>query len=51
LLEEGRFQDSFQDKGRFSDLLSEIPVYVILNPKVALMGAACYGLTFLGGKS
>lgn len=51
LLEEGRFQDSFQDKGRFSDLLSEIPVHVILNPKVALMGAACYGLTFLGGES
>jgi len=51
LLEEGQFQDSFQDKGRFSDLLSEIPVHVILNPKVALMGAACYGLTFLGGES
>jgi glucokinase len=43
--------DSFRDKGRFSDLLSDIPVHVILNPDVALMGAACFGLDFLGGSS
>jgi glucokinase len=27
-----------------SDLLARMPVHVILNPKVALLGAACYGL-------
>ena len=48
LIEEG-FLDSFRDKGRFSDLLSDIPVHIILNPEVALMGAACFGLDFLGG--
>jgi glucokinase len=27
-----------------SDLLARVPVQVILNPKVALLGAACHGL-------
>jgi glucokinase len=44
LLEDGRFMDAFRQKGRFSDLLSQIPVCVILNPKAALLGAACHGL-------
>jgi glucokinase len=44
LLEDGRFLDAFRQKGRFSDMLSRIPVRVILNPKSALLGAACYGL-------
>lgn len=47
LLKGDRFQSSFIDKGRFSDLLSDIPVHVILNPKVALLGAACHGLGLL----
>jgi len=34
---------SFRHKGRLSDLVSQMPVFVILNPKVALFGAACYG--------
>jgi glucokinase len=38
------FLTSFRDKGRFRSLLSRIPVKVILNPKAALLGAACYGL-------
>ncbi len=48
-LQNGRFQQSFQRKGRFSDLMAAIPVHVILNPKVALLGAACHGLEFLNG--
>ena len=45
-LEDGRFMKDFQDKGRMSDLMARIPVHVILNPKVALLGAACHGLEF-----
>ncbi len=44
-LESGPFMEAFRRKGRFSDLLSRIPVHVILNPKVALLGAASYGLS------
>ncbi|MCK4450516.1 MAG: glucokinase [Anaerolineae bacterium] len=43
-LEQGRFMEAFRRKGRFSDLLARVPVHVILNPKVALLGAACHGL-------
>lgn len=39
------FMQAFTHKGRFSDLLSRIPVHVILHPQAALLGAACYGLT------
>jgi glucokinase len=34
------FMEAFTNKGRFSKLMSQIPVHVILNPKVALLGAA-----------
>jgi len=44
LLQRGPFLRAFAAKGRFSGLLSRMPVCVILNPKVALLGAACYGL-------
>jgi glucokinase len=43
-LEQGRFMEAFCNKGRMSDLLTRMPVHVILNPKVALLGAACQGL-------
>lgn len=43
-LEDGAFMAAFTDKGRFSDMLAKIPVYVILNEKTALFGAACYAL-------
>ncbi|HLX58682.1 MAG TPA: glucokinase [Ktedonobacteraceae bacterium] len=42
-LSNGRFMQSFRNKGRFGQLLSTIPVHVILNPKVALLGAARHG--------
>jgi glucokinase len=43
-LEKRPFMEAFQRKGRLSDLMAEMPVHVILNPKVALLGAACHGL-------
>lgn len=44
LLQNGVFMESFLNKGRMSGLTGRIPVYVILNPKAALIGAASYGL-------
>lgn len=37
---DGRFIAAFRRKGRFSSLLAEIPVDVIINPAVGLLGAA-----------
>jgi glucokinase len=40
----GLFMEAFTDKGRFKSILSRMPVNVILNDKIALMGAAvCAG--------
>lgn len=44
-LKEDIFSRGFYDKGRFRDLMTRIPVYVILNSQAALLGAA-----FIGGK-
>jgi glucokinase len=43
-LKDGTFMASFVNKGRFADMLAQIPVYVILNDQTALFGSACYGL-------
>jgi glucokinase len=43
-LKDGTFMASFVNKGRFAEMLARVPVYVILNEKTALFGAACYGL-------
>jgi glucokinase len=42
-LEGSRFLQSFRFKGRFSDMMSRIPVHVIVG-RAALAGAAIYGL-------
>jgi len=47
LLKTGLFMKSFTDKGRFTSMLTKVPVYVILNPKTALFGAAAFGLNHL----
>ena len=44
-LKDGTFMAAFAKKGRFSDMLAHVPVYVILHKKPALLGAAYYGLT------
>lgn len=41
-MKKGFFHSSFVDKGRFADLLSSIPVYLILNPNTALLGSAAF---------
>ncbi|HEY9447546.1 MAG TPA: glucokinase [Burkholderiales bacterium] len=38
-LQDGRFIEAFLHKGRFDDLLSTIPVDVVMNPAVGLYGA------------
>jgi glucokinase len=43
-LRRGQFMRAFQQKGRLSHLMAQMPVHVILNPKAALLGAACHGL-------
>ena len=37
---DGRFMKAFLRKGRFQQILSAIPVNLITNPKVGLLGAA-----------
>jgi glucokinase len=37
------FMQAFTHKGRFNHILAQMPVHVILNPKVALLGAAIHG--------
>lgn len=40
LLQQGGFMASFCNKGRMRSILTQIPIYIILNPQVGLMGAA-----------
>lgn len=44
LLQQATFIDAFTTKGRLSDLVKAMPVYVVLNDKIALHGAAHYAL-------
>jgi glucokinase len=44
-LQSGSFTPSFSRKGRFSTMLSRMPVHVILQPKTALFGAAYGAIT------
>lgn len=38
------FLHSFQAKGRFTQMLANVPVHIVTNPKLALLGAARHGL-------
>jgi len=42
LLQSNAFMTAFKNKGRMSSILNNIPVKVIVNPKVGLIGAAIY---------
>ncbi|MGH2346561.1 MAG: glucokinase, partial [Chloroflexota bacterium] len=44
MLQYNGFMASFKRKGRFADLLNRVPVHVILNPKIAMIGAAAHAL-------
>jgi glucokinase len=39
-LQAGGFMAAFRAKGRLGDFMSQVPVHVIVNPKVGLLGAA-----------
>jgi len=39
-LEGGTFMNAFLDKGRFVELLADVPINVILNPRCALLGSS-----------
>ena len=43
-MQDGKFLDTFKDKGRVSPLIQEIPVHIVLNPQVGLVGSVLYGL-------
>jgi glucokinase len=45
VLADGVFMNAFSNKGRFKDLLENIPVRVILNDRSAILGAAHCALT------
>ena len=40
MLQAGAFMKAFRDKGRMSSRMAKIPVHVIMNSRVGLMGAA-----------
>ena len=42
-MQNNQFMQAFTHKGRLTPLLTQMPVHVILNPKVALLGAAIHG--------
>jgi glucokinase len=44
LLQDGRFLAAFKHKGRMSPLLEQMPVRVVLNSQVGLLGAVLYAL-------
>ncbi|MCU0570896.1 MAG: glucokinase [Oculatellaceae cyanobacterium Prado106] len=44
LIESGGFLRAMTDKGRMRSLMEQIPVHVILNPQVGLIGAALYAV-------
>jgi len=44
-LRDGSFVNAFVDKGRLADLMRSIEVRVVLNPRLALIGAACVART------
>ncbi|MEO5684203.1 MAG: glucokinase, partial [Chitinophagaceae bacterium] len=43
LLQTGEWYKHFLDMGRMKKLLEEVPVYVVMNDKTAVLGAAYYG--------
>ncbi|MEI7842146.1 MAG: glucokinase [Gallionellaceae bacterium] len=39
-MQNGCFMQTFLDKGRFKDLLSTLPMFIVLNPDIGLLGAS-----------
>lgn len=47
LMKEGKFLTTLTDKGRMKNLIEKIPIYIVKNPHVGLIGAAHYAATKL----
>jgi glucokinase len=45
LIQEGEFINAFQNKGRMKSLIKKIPIHIVLNPQVGLIGAALCAAT------
>ena len=44
LIQDGKFLKTFKDKGRVSTLIEAVPVHIVLNPQVGLVGSVLYAL-------
>lgn len=38
------FLEAFQDKGRLRPMVADMPIYLVIHPNTALLGAACHAL-------
>jgi len=47
LLQDGTFLQIFKSKGRVSPVLENIPIHIVLNPEVGLIGAMLYAASFI----
>jgi glucokinase len=47
-LADGTFLDAYSDKGRLGTLVMRMPVHIVLNTDIALLGAARYGMDMSG---
>lgn len=45
-LTDGRFLRAYSDKGRMSNLLSTLPIYIVLDTQIGLQGAANFAFAF-----
>jgi glucokinase len=43
LLQDGNFLEILKSKGRVSPVLEDLPIHIVLNPEVGLIGAMLYG--------
>lgn len=43
-LQQGRFLEAFKAKGRFADLMADIPVRIVMNDRLGLLGATALAL-------
>ena len=51
LLRSATFLDAFRDKGAMSELVSQVPVHVIVNAEAGLLGAAVYAQALLDSRA
>ena len=47
LLQDGTFLRILKNKGRISSVLEDIPIHIVLNPQVGLIGAMLYAASFI----